>query len=576
MFCPRLESRGPEVGGSRAPPGEPSGAKPGTDDGEHARAGGRIRGVPLAAETAGEQGFHVGEVGVGSHRAGLLGTLQEAAPGPHDVVGAVGRGGLEVESGAREGVDDAAVRRALLDHEGEEGEEGFAGFLVLGQGARKPYEVFHAVQQDRLEQRFLGGEVPAHGAGADPGAAGDLMDRDRQPLRREDVGRHFQDPCPVPLGVGAQWSLSVRVCGGETTGMAIPYSRSNPDGRPDSMSDLAILESETAMRTVTIGSTGLEVSALGLGCVGLSEFYGPTERSGSLAALRTAADLGVTFLDTSDYYGVDFANERLIGEFLAQVRRSEITVATKFGAVRAPGTGELTGVRSDPPYVRAACDASLRHLGVEYIDLYYLHHPDFTTPVEETVGAMAELVAAGKVRHIGLSNVSADQLRAGHHVHPIAAVQNEWSLFTREYENSVVPVCAELGIGFVAYSPFSRGFLTGRHTSTEGLAEDDTRRVMPRFQSFNAEHNATLLAPVRRIAEARDATMAQIALAWLFHRPAVHGISVVPLPGTRSPVRLAENVDALGITLTDEELLVLDPIAAQVWGARMPPAPDLD
>lgn len=328
------------------------------------------------------------------------------------------------------------------------------------------------------------------------------------------------------------------------------------------------------MRMVKLGG-GLEVSALGLGCMGLSEFLGPADREESLATLGKAAELGITFLDTSDYYGVDFANERLIGDFLAGRRREEITLATKFAAVRAPGTGELIGVRSDPAYVRAACDASLRRLGTDHIDLYYLHHPDGTTPVEETVGAMAELVAAGKVRQLGLSNVSAEQLRAGHQVHAITAVQNEWSLFTREYEDSVVPVCAELGIGFVAYSPFSRGFLTGRHTSTDGLAEDDMRRGLPRFDAANAPHNASLLAPVRRVAEARGATMAQIALAWLLARERVHGIPVVPIPGTKSPARLAENAGAAGVELTDEELAALDPIAAQVAGDRMPPPPDL-
>ncbi|WP_433437053.1 aldo/keto reductase [Nonomuraea sp. CA-141351] len=329
------------------------------------------------------------------------------------------------------------------------------------------------------------------------------------------------------------------------------------------------------MRMVKLGG-GLEVSALGLGCMGLSEFLGPTDRDESLGTLRKAAELGVTFLDTSDYYGVDFANEHLIGDFLAERKREEITVATKFAAIRAPGTGELIGVRSDPEYVRSACDASLRRLGTDHIDLYYLHHPDYTTPIEETVGAMAELVAAGKVRHLGLSNVSAEQLRAGHQVHPITAVQNEWSLFTREYEDTVVPVCAELGIAFVAYSPFSRGFLTGRHTSTEGLAEDDMRHGLPRFDASNAGHNAALLAPVRRVAEARGATMAQIALAWLLQREEVHGIPVVPIPGTKSPGRLVENAGAVGIELTAEELAALDPIAAQVAGDRMPPPAELE
>lgn len=329
------------------------------------------------------------------------------------------------------------------------------------------------------------------------------------------------------------------------------------------------------MRTVTLGGTGMKVSALGLGCMGLSEFLGPTDRDQSLATLRRAAELGVTLLDTSDYYGVDFANERLIGDFLAANGRDGITVATKFAAIREPGTGELVGVRSDPEYVRDACEASLRRLGVDHLDLYYLHHPDYTTPIEDTVGAMAELVTAGKIRHIGLSNVTAEQLRAGHAAHPITAVQNEWSLFTREYEESVVPVCAELGIGFVAYSPFSRGFLTGRITSTEGLAEDDIRRGLPRFDSANAGHNASLLAPIRRIADARGVTTAQVALAWMLARSDRHGITVVPIPGTRDRRRLAENVGALDIALTDGELADLEPLAAQVEGDRLPPPPDL-
>lgn len=303
------------------------------------------------------------------------------------------------------------------------------------------------------------------------------------------------------------------------------------------------------MRMVTLGG-GLQVSALGLGCMGLSEFFGPTDREASLATLRRAADVGMTLLDTSDYYGVDFANERLIGGFLRERRREEITIATKFAAVRAPGTGELIGVRGDPAYVRDACQASLRRLGTDHLDLYYLHHPDTGTPVEDTVGAMAELVAAGKVRHLGLSNVSAEQLRAGHRVHPIAAVQNEWSLF-------------------------SRGFLTGRRTSTDGLAGDDLRRALPRFAAANAAHNASLLAPVRDIAQARGVTMAQVALAWLLHRQRVHGVTVVPIPGTSKPSRVVENAGALDIHLTGEELAALEPVAAKVAGDRMPPPPDL-
>lgn len=326
------------------------------------------------------------------------------------------------------------------------------------------------------------------------------------------------------------------------------------------------------MRTVALGKTGLEVSAIGLGCMGMSEFYGPADHDESLATLGRAVELGVTFLDTSDAYGVG-ANESLLGEFFGTGRRDQVVLATKFGAVRDPQTRQLLDMRADPEHVRAACDASLKRLGTDYIDLYYLHFPDRRVPIEETVGAMAELVAAGKVRHIGLSNVTADQLRAGHTVHPIAAVQNEWSLFTRDTEESLLPVCAELSIGFVPYSPLGRGFLTGAYTSRANLGAGDYRHAIPRFSDEHAEHNTGLLTPLREAAQAHGATLGQIALAWLIQQGEVRGTSVVPIPGTKTRARLEENAAATGVRLTADELAALEPIAAQVRGDGRPAIP---
>ncbi|MEU4245482.1 aldo/keto reductase [Actinoplanes sp. NPDC026619] len=304
----------------------------------------------------------------------------------------------------------------------------------------------------------------------------------------------------------------------------------------------------------------------------MSEFYGPAERADSLATLGRAVEIGVSFVDTSDAYGIG-ANETLLGEFLAGARRDEIRVATKFGAVRDPQTGRPVEMRSDPEYVRLACDASLKRLGVDRIDLFYLHFPDRRTPIEDTVGAIGELVAAGKVDHVGVSNVTAEQIRAGHRAHPIAAVQNEWSLFTRDAEDSVIPACAELGIGFVPYSPLGRGFLTGVYTSDEGLAPTDIRHAVPRFTGTNAVHNASLLEPVRAVARAHDATPAQVALAWLILKGAELGAGVVPIPGTRSADRIAENARAADLTLSPQEMELLEPIGAAVLGAPRPPVP---
>lgn len=326
------------------------------------------------------------------------------------------------------------------------------------------------------------------------------------------------------------------------------------------------------MRNVSLGETGLDVPAIGLGCMGMSEFYGSADREESLATLRRAVELGAAFLDTADAYGVG-ENETLLGEFLAGQRRADLLVASKFGAVRDPQTRMPIGIRGDAEHVRQAADATLSRLGTEYLDLYYQHLPDPNVPIEDTVGAMAELVRAGKVRHLGLSNLTPDQLRAAHAVHPIAAVQCEWSLFSREVEQGMVATCAELGIGFVAYSPLGRGFLTGKVISSEGLDSTDSRNHIPRFNGENAMHNATLLAPIRAAADAHGATPAQIALAWLIQQGDRHHVTVVPIPGTTRRAGLDENVAAADLRLTDAELKALEPICAQVLGAGRPPVP---
>jgi aryl-alcohol dehydrogenase-like predicted oxidoreductase len=326
------------------------------------------------------------------------------------------------------------------------------------------------------------------------------------------------------------------------------------------------------MRTVTLGESGLAVSQIGIGCMGMSELYGPAVDSESIATLHRAVDLGVTLFDTSDTYGVG-ANEQLLGKFLASVDRDHVVVATKFGVRRDPVTTRPLGVHGDRAYVRAACHQSLRNIGIDQIDLYYQHFPDPKTPIEETVGAMAELAAEGKIRHLGLSNVTGDQIRKAHGVARIAAVQNEWSLFSREVEESVVPACAELGIGLVAYSPLARGFLTGVYTSTDGLAPNDFRQAVPRFAGPHAAHNQAVMRPLRRIAEAHEATPGQIALAWLIQNGAAQGVTVVPIPGTKHTGRVAENAAAANISLTDGELAALDPLAAQVSGSGLPVIP---
>ncbi|EOT04540.2 aldo/keto reductase [Streptomyces noursei CCRC 11814] len=304
------------------------------------------------------------------------------------------------------------------------------------------------------------------------------------------------------------------------------------------------------------------VSAQGLGCMGMSHGYGASDDDQSIATLRHALDLGVSLLDTADFYGAGH-NEELIGRAIAG-RRDEVVLATKFGF--ANRLGEPTAIRGDAPYVREACDASLRRLGVDHIDLYYQHRVDPDVPIEETVGAMAELVAAGKVRRLGLSEAGADTLRRAHAVHPIAALQSEWSLWTRDLEQEIAPVCRELGIGLVPFSPLGRGFLTGRYTSVEGLSESDVRRTQPRFADGNLEQNLAIVAKLDELAAEKGVTAGQLALAWVQHR----GDDVVPIPGTRRRKYLEENLAALDVRLSAEELAAIDAAAPadEVAGTR--------
>lgn len=307
------------------------------------------------------------------------------------------------------------------------------------------------------------------------------------------------------------------------------------------------------MRARTLGD-GLEVAEIGLGCMGMSAFYAGADEAESIATIAEALDRGVTMLDTADMYGAG-ANERLVGQAIAG-RHDEVVIATKFGQVRGP-KGEPRGVRGDPAYVREACEASLERLGVEHIDLYYQHRVDPKVPIEETVGAMAELVAAGKVRHLGLSEAAAPTIRRAHAVHPIAALESEYSLWTRGIEEEILPTVRELGIGLVAYSPLGRGFLTGRFRGADDLEPDDSRRGHPRFQGENLTHNLALVDRVRELAAERSVTPGRLALAWVLHR----GDDVVPIPGTTRRKHLAENLAAAQIELTDDELARLDAAA---------------
>jgi aryl-alcohol dehydrogenase-like predicted oxidoreductase len=308
------------------------------------------------------------------------------------------------------------------------------------------------------------------------------------------------------------------------------------------------------MRKRELGSQGLEVSELGLGCMGMSEFYGTSDEQEAIATIHRALELGIDFLDTADMYG-PFTNEILVGRAIAG-RRDDVILATKFGNERRED-GSWIGINGSPEYVHQACEASLRRLGVDHIDLYYQHRVDRSVPIEDTVGAMAELVDAGKVRYLGLSEAAPETIRRAHAVHPISALQTEYSLWTRDPEESVLPTVRELGIGFVAYSPLGRGFLSGRWHSPEDLPEDDVRRNHPRFQDENFRRNLELVRRVEEVAREKDVTPAQLALAWVLHQ----GRDIVPIPGTKRRRYLEENVAAVDVRLTDDDLRRLDEAA---------------
>jgi aryl-alcohol dehydrogenase-like predicted oxidoreductase len=307
------------------------------------------------------------------------------------------------------------------------------------------------------------------------------------------------------------------------------------------------------MQTRKLGD-GLEVSALGLGCMGMSEFYGSADEGEALATIHRALELGVNFLDTSDMYG-PHTNEQLVGRAIAD-RREGVVLATKFGIQRGEDPGQRS-INGRPEYVHEACEGSLRRLGLDHIDLYYQHRVDPGVPIEETVGAMAELVQEGKVRHLGLSEAAPETIRRAHAVHPIAALQTEYSLWSRDPEEEILPVTRELGIGFVPYSPLGRGFLTGQITSLEDLEEGDFRRYSPRFSRENFEKNLELVARVKEIAEERSVTPGQLALAWVLHQ----GEDIAPIPGTKRRSYLEENVTAAEVELSDEDLRRIDEAA---------------
>ena len=308
------------------------------------------------------------------------------------------------------------------------------------------------------------------------------------------------------------------------------------------------------MQSRQLGRSGLTVSSLGLGCMGMSEFYGPSDEAESIATIHRAIELGITFFDTADVYG-PFKNEELVGRAI-RGKRDKLVIGTKFGIVRDPNNPKARGVNGRPEYIRQACEASLKRLGIDVIDLYYQHRVDPNTPIEETLGAMAELVSEGKIRHIGLSEASQKTLRRAAKIHPITALQTEYSLWSRDPESGILATCRELGIGFVAYSPLGRGFLTGQIKRFDDFAPDDFRRGISRFQGENFQKNVDLVAKVEEIAKEKSCTPSQLALAWVL----AQGEDIVPIPGTRRRKNLEENAGAVNVKLTAEDLLRINEV----------------